>query len=198
LWTYWGSSFGWSRGTGGDLGLTVYATWHEPIPDMSGPYPVFEVDEVLRLKGLDLSIDYKLGGEAAALQEVKDDYRARGKKLDENELPAFASVLHVHNGHISLSAFLDDEPMAELLDDFQKFGALSGQKHFWGRFSTSICCGSLSLGVQLDENNAFFDGDLPGIIRDVPRVSFVSGNDVPSKSDDRQTLSALRSRSGFE
>ena len=81
--------------------------------------------------------------------------------------------------------------MAALLDDFQKFGALSGPKHFRGNFSTEIQLGSLSLAVQPKEKVEFLGGRISGFIPDAPKVSFVSGIDAPPKSDDSNTIKSL-------
>ncbi|UYV38643.1 hypothetical protein N4R57_06225 [Rhodobacteraceae bacterium D3-12] len=169
------------------------AAWHEFLPDMTGPYPDFEVDEVLKLKSLKLSIDLSAGGEKAARDELKEQYLFLGKSLDESNLPDFQSLIYVNEDLISLRVYLSDDELIELINDFKAFGALSGPKHFWGHLRSDVIAGSLSIGVQPEEKRSFLEGDIPGVIpRSAPRISFVSGTDLPVASDEGSTLTAMR------
>lgn len=188
MWTFWGSGFGWGSG-----GLSFDAAWHEFLPDMTGPNPDFEVEEVLKLKSLKLSINFSAGGEQAARNEVEAQYRFLGKSLDESKLPKFQSLVYLIEDRISLCVYLSDNELTELVNNFKAFGALSGQKHYWGRLRSQVIAGSLSIGVQPEEKRSFLEGKIPGIIRgDAPRISFVSGTDLPAASDEGSTLTAMR------
>ena len=193
MWTFWGDTFEWGWDHEDSLSLSLVTEWHEPLPDMTGPSPAFEVDEVLALKALDLSLRFQSGGESAARQDVADLYRVLGRELNGDEAINFSSVIYVDDSHINLQVYLSDEKLSELVKSFQAFGSFSGPKHFLGRFSDRILVGPpfFSLGVQPDEKGDFLAGKIPGIIRDVPTILFVSGRSVPSQSDDISSLSAL-------
>lgn len=193
MWKFWGDTFVWGRNREGSLSLSLIAEWHELLPDMTGPTPAFEVDEVLKLNTLDLSLDFQSGGEAAARQEVADHYRCWGKELNGDNAINFSSVIYVHNSQIILQVYLSDEELEELVKSLQAFASLSGPKHFSGRFSHRILVGPLllGLGVQTDEKGDFLAGRLPGAIMDVPAMSFVSGRSVPARSDERSLFAAI-------
>ncbi|WP_162891823.1 hypothetical protein [Profundibacter amoris] len=173
--------------------MSFDAAWHEFLPDMTGPNPDFEVEEVLKLKSLKLSINFSAGGEQAARNEVEAQYRFLGKSLDESKLPKFQSLVYLIEDRISLCVYLSDNELTELVNNFKAFGALSGPKHYWGRLRSQVIAGSLSIGVQPEEKRSFLEGKIPGIIPwDAPRISFVSGTDLPAASDKGSTLTAMR------
>lgn len=188
MWTFCGSGFGWDSD-----GLSLDAAWHEFLPDLTGPNPDFEVEEVLKLKSLKLSINFSAGSAQAARSEVKAQYRDLERCLDESELPEFRSLVYLNEDHVSLYVYLSDNELTDLLNNFKVFGALSGPRHYWGRLRSKVIAGSLSIGVQPEEKRSFLEGKIPGIIRgDAPRISFVSGTDLPAASDESSTLTKMR------
>lgn len=193
-WRFSGESFSWQIDGAGEMTFQLEASWHAPIPDMGGPAPELNLEEIENLFGRTLQIRYSVGDSSSILRKAQELARMTGSVV---EMPEFSA-------RCMLWLFEDIAPVAELsvhvpkpvhealLRSFQAYATMSGAKCFGGNLNGHLLFGPQIRRATLDQWAEFLRGDRPALLEEPPHLTFTFGQSLPKRMSWNDLLQELK------
>ena len=182
MWTFCGSSYGWSIGPEGTK-IDLHPDWHQLTPDLSGPNPDFEFSEVTELNEKDVQLQVIPGDFTTLCSQLAVDCRFRDEEFKPPVDEDRDVTVHNFEDYIAITWYRSEDEIAEMLRHLQAMGTNRQGGYFHLRFKSSFIVGEFSMGSQQNARAQFFREEKGAALISTRSIAFGGGAKIPAKPD---------------
>lgn len=183
MWSICGNSFSWTE-SAESLSINLTPKWHQIVPDLSGPSPDFELEDVKSINEKPLSLRMIAGDYTTLCKHLRAQYQYENitfappvrKDVD-------ASVCFVED-RIELTWFRENRELRKCLKHLKDIAKFNNDSYFFCRFQTRFIVGEFAMGTASTMKSHFLNGRLSAAIESNRAVSFSVGRSPEKPSED--------------
>lgn len=194
IWWFHGEHFSLDIDAAGVRTFLLEAAWHKPIPDMGGPRPEFEVEEVEALFSRPMVVRLLADGPERILAEAQEYAQvASGTRLGECEyLPRCMVTTGPDGPSIEVTVALDPAHFASVSSSLLAYSTAAAPKFFSGCWWGTFLIGSKRRTSTNEDIRAFLAGERPALSEATPSLTFRFGTVVPKPPDFFEVVKTLK------
>lgn len=191
MWQFHGKAFSWEDTQDGQS-IALFPEWHQLEPNLGGPSPDLEVEEVLALSQKALRFKIEIGG----FNQVCDELRAQSRLLN---LPFKApanedSDVVVNNLETCLEIvwYRTRAEIEKTVVSLTRMCASTQDHSYQAAFRSRFLVGEFAMGTNTEMKNHFLNGDLGAALVSMRSMSFACGHPMPRRPPEHEVLQRMQ------
>lgn len=190
MWDICGSWFSWEVGAQG-VSISIVPEWHQVVPDLGGPNPDFELEELFVFNKKPLKLTIKVGDFSDVCSGLQRDYFYQ--KIDFAKPANSECDLLVHNlpDQIQITWFREPEYLDRTLDDLRAIAAFRNEHWYYIRFNSVFLVGKYGMGTDSTLKEMFMTGKIGAAALSNKTMSFGQSGHAPKQFSERGLLREL-------
>lgn len=191
MWRFVGKAFSWEVSESA-TSIELFPEWHQLTPDMGGPTPDLEAEEVLALGKKSLRLKIIPGGYDHICRELRAQCRF-GDLPFEAPINTEADVLvNSSDNDLEVIWYRDASSIQTTLHNLHQMSANADSSFYGFAFRSRFLVGQFSMGTNEMNKNHFMSGRLGAALESFRGMTFTCGKPMPTKPSDSSNLESLQ------
>lgn len=195
FWRFCGERFGLDLDRNGATTLKLDPVWHKPIPDMGGPVPEMEIEQIEEIFGRPMQLRLRGGTPDLIIQAVTEfALVGAGVRIGamSHQPRCMVTTLPDQPASIEVTATFAPEVFTAVIAAIHTFAASPLPRFFAGSISGNMIAGAEPVRCSDAEMESFLRGERPMMLAEPPSLAFGFGSAMPEPPAFGQVLKELK------